>query len=355
MSTRTNPSGETLTEALQLSNEILKNIELSEIPLSNAALKALRLARLLSDFEHQQLFGYEAGGYPGSPNGISPEVWKLAEIAGRCYQQKANDGKVSTLAYLNSIENLELEIERVKIGLAAARDPDVSLTSANPTQYVTAFGNTMERSRLHAEMSNAVTRLSQRRSFLYNYVTQRNIELKYSTIVNDAFSRIRFLVDNSISELVPTAIQKFSSIYSNLQSNNPEDWSNAVHSCRRILQDLADAVFPSTATPRIKKTNGKETKINLGPDNYVNRLICFSEDNSKSERTIAIIGSHLKYLGERLDAVFKAAQKGSHTSITSRIEADRYVVYTYMVVGDILQIQSSSSQTQPVGAVGEIL
>lgn len=351
MSARTNPSGETLTEALQLSNEILRNIELSEIPLSNAALKALRLARLLNDFEHQQLFGYEAGGYPASPSGIAPEVWKLVELAGRSYQHKASDGKVSTLAYLNSIENLELEIERVKIGLAAARDPDVSLTSANPTQYVTAFGNTMERSKLHAEMSNAVTRLSQRRSFLYSYVTQKNIELKYSTIVNDAFSRIRTFVDNSISHLVPDALQKFSSIYSNLQSNNPEDWSNAVHSCRRILQDLADAIFPPTAIPRLKVTNGKEIQIKLGPDNYVNRIICFSEDNSKSDRAVEIIGSHLKYLGERLDAVFKAAQKGSHTSITSRIEADRYVVYTYMVVGDILQIQSSSSPSQHAGVV----
>ena len=34
-------------------------------------------------------------------------------------------------------------------------------------------------------------------------------------------------------------IKKFTSVYSNLLSENDEDWSNAVHSCRRILQDLA--------------------------------------------------------------------------------------------------------------------
>ena len=43
------PTTEALKEALTLSSEILRNIELSEIPLTNIALKASRLARLLND------------------------------------------------------------------------------------------------------------------------------------------------------------------------------------------------------------------------------------------------------------------------------------------------------------------
>ncbi|WP_228144237.1 hypothetical protein [Acinetobacter baumannii] len=46
----------------------------------------------------------------------------------------------------------------------------------------------------------------------------------------------------------------------------------------------------------------------------------------------------MKYLGERLDAIFQAAQKGSHDIISSREEADRYVIYTYLVIGDILSL-----------------
>ena len=42
-----------LEQALQLSEEILSNIELNEISLSNIALKTSRLARLLDDFENQ--------------------------------------------------------------------------------------------------------------------------------------------------------------------------------------------------------------------------------------------------------------------------------------------------------------
>ena len=49
------------------------------------------------------------------------------------------------------------------------------------------------------------------------------------------------------------------------------------------------------------------------------------------------MGSHLRF-NRRLDSVFLAAQKGSHAVVT-KDEADRYVVYTYLVVGDILSLQ----------------
>jgi len=48
------------------------------------------------------------------------------------------------------------------------------------------------------------------------------------------------------------------------------------------------------------------------------------------------------YLGDRLDSTFQASQKGSHTRIVSRDEADRYVVYTYLLVGDVLSLYEKS-------------
>jgi len=90
----------------------------------------------------------------------------------------------------------------------------------------------------------------------------------------------------------------------------------------------------------VKKSGPKSIENKLGPDNYINRLICFAEDVGTSERTTAIVGSHLGYLGDRLDALFQAAQKGSHSLIATREEADRYVVYTYMAVGDLLKLRT---------------
>jgi len=55
------PSAEALKEALSLSEEILRNIELSELPLTNIALKASRLARLLNEYDVQKIMEFEAG------------------------------------------------------------------------------------------------------------------------------------------------------------------------------------------------------------------------------------------------------------------------------------------------------
>lgn len=80
------PSQRALEVALELSAEILKNIELSELPLARVALKASRLARLLNDFDMQRVMEYEAQGYPTAPDGIPPDVWRLAVLAGRLWE-----------------------------------------------------------------------------------------------------------------------------------------------------------------------------------------------------------------------------------------------------------------------------
>lgn len=146
-------------------------------------------------------------------------------------------------------------------------------------------------------------------------------------------------MDDAIGSTVPNAVQKFSAVYENLISENPENWANAVHSCRRILQDLADAIYPPSEHDKIIGEGETSKTIKLGKENYVNRLMCYIEDSSSSIRFVDIVGSHLSFIGERLDSVFKAAQKGSHDRIVTREEADRYVVYTYLIVGDILSLK----------------
>ena len=176
---------------------------------------------------------------------------------------------------------------------------------------------------------------------IYRYVLRLHYELKFSGTADDVFTRIRGRVDGTIGRVIPEAVQRFSSVYENLKSDNHEDWSNAVHSCRRILEDLADAVFPPSDTDRTTTgEGGKQKTIKLGKTNYINRLLAFVQDRNSSERFEQIVGSHLNFLHDRLEATHLAAQKGSHATILSREEADRYVVYTYMVVGDILSLLS---------------
>lgn len=333
------PSRQALREALALSEVILRDVELNQLPLANIALKTSRLARLLNDFANQKVMEFEASGYPSTPQGVAPDIYKAAVEAGREYQLKDDKtGEIKNYIYNISIEELEQELKSVEASLAAARDPDVSVSSANPNQMIwNPVGNFFERNTLRTNAAQAQRRLSSRRSFIYSYALRKHYELKFSGIADDIFSRIRESVDSAIGTRAPDGVQKLAAVYENLHSDNPEDWSNAVHSCRRLLQELADSVFPPRADLE-KVVNGKAVKIKVGPDNYINRLVTFVEEKSDSERFEEIVGSHLKFIGERLDSIFRAAQKGSHSNIVTREEADRYVVYTYLVTGDILSL-----------------
>ena len=334
------PTREALKEALGLAADILRNIELNELPLANIALKASRLARLLNEWDVQNIMEFEAGGYPTSFNSVPPDVWRLAVMASRTYKIKdEKTGEEREFAYVQPIAEWEQIVVTAEKAIEAAREPDVSITSANPSQFLyPPLGTSGERRTIRTDAIAATKRIAERRSFIYRYALRKHYELKFSGIADDIFSRTRERVDSSIGKYIPEAVQKLSAIYDNLSSENAEDWSNAVHGCRRILQDLADVIFPPQEEDKKKTEKGKTITIKLGKENYINRLIAFIEDHSSSARFKHIVGSHLQFIGERLDSVVQAAQKGSHDVIVSQREADRYVIYTYMIVGDILSL-----------------
>lgn len=334
------PNRQALNEALSLSTEILRNIELSEIPITNIALKASRLARLLNDFDMQKILEYEVSGYPSTPDGVPTAVWRLAEIADRKFvHTEPITRKSNTVIFLESISSLEEQIRTTEAALDAARDPE---TPAPPRKGVLGVelpsGNSIERAARLGAAQKAAQRLASRRNLIYQYVLRKHYELKFSGIADDVFSRVRERVDATIGAVIPEAVKRLSAVYENLLSDNPEDWSNAVHSCRRILQDLADAIFPSTDGVREVRVEGKVQRVKLGREHYVNRIIAFIQAKSDSGRFQDVVGSQLSYLGNRLDSIVEAANKGTHDTIVSREEADRYVVYTYLIVGDILTL-----------------
>ena len=56
MSNSIPPTQKAMMEALALSEDILRNIELNELPLANISFKVSRLARLLNDLDSQKIF-----------------------------------------------------------------------------------------------------------------------------------------------------------------------------------------------------------------------------------------------------------------------------------------------------------
>ncbi len=144
-----------IKECTELSCEILKNFELSEIPMGNIILKCLRLCRLLGDQTGILLFTYESSGYPcGADGKYTVQAARIAALAHRGFQQYdyVTKGISNYLSYA-LISDLESGVETLRIKLAASADPDVSLTSANPNQFLRApDGNSQERSQITSQI-----------------------------------------------------------------------------------------------------------------------------------------------------------------------------------------------------------
>ena len=327
-----------IKECTELSAEILKNFELSELPVSNIILKCLRLCRLLGDEDGVLLFTYESSGYPSDPGGLPSEAWRISKLAGRHYVQKEKDkkGNETIQEYANTALTGELEasITAQQLRLQSSSDPNISLSSANPNQYVyTPNGNASERGKVVSSIQSSKKTLQKVTGCLYNYIFQIYNKLAYGNIVEDTFTHSRLKVNDKLAALCPQAIGKFVSVYENMDSENPEDWANAVHSCRRILTDLADALYPPRDEPVV--VGGRAIKV--GKDQYINRLVQFIASKEGSKTFADVVGADLSSIGERLDAIYEATNKGTHAEI-AKDEASRYIIHTYLLISDIVSL-----------------
>ena len=236
------PSKQAHNEALELADEIIRNIELAEISLALITLKTIRLARLTNDFDMIRIMELEMSGYAVNKKGYVPkEQWEVGILAKRQYHDESNHEKI----FPESVEQLEDEKNFLKSSIEVTGDADISLSSTNPRHFPKNYtGNASERSELRERFKKVSDRLASRRSMIYKYVLRKYLELHYSNIAEDIFSKIQEKVYEKIGKLVPESVEKFNAVYENLNSENSENWSNAVHSCRRILKDLANNICP---------------------------------------------------------------------------------------------------------------
>lgn len=316
-----------IAECDLLVEDILKDIELSRIPLHQIHYKCLRLARLLDDEALFDGFRNECVGYPNGD--LTPAQFGFALAIGR-----ASDdiGKVWTL----TVADLESQIQTLTSRLSQTSDPSISLSSANPNQFVMpSVGNSRERENIFLQIKQLSLALSKIKGGTYNIALGLYVKLRYGNVVANSFETYQRIVNDTLQKVCPKALEKFVTVYENLSSTSGENWANAVHSCRRILLDFADAVYPPGEN--LVLSNGKTVK--LGKENYINRLVQFYSEAIESETTKKLVCSDIKDFGSRLESVYKATNKGTHDEITKQ-DALRYVMHTYMLLADLLSFST---------------
>lgn len=327
-------------ESLKLAEETLADIELSRIPLANIALKASRLARLVNNFELEKIFEYEAGGYP-KDNGIDKQVWLLGKKANRISINANNEEVMNYYA----IATIEENIIANKIFLEHTQDRNISIIPANPDRYA-LLANVIERNTRLERITENTRRLTEntgllaeRTSFIYSNVKKIYIDLKFSSLTESTWLKMKSKIDSYISEIIPEETQKLIAIYDSLNDDNPEKWATALTSCRRMLKAIADKLYPPT-DKIIEK--GKQ-KIKLGEEQFINRLMRYVEEKATHKTLDKITNSNLDYIGKRLDNILNETCKGTHANV-GKEEAERCFMHVYMIIGDILEIERQAQK-----------
>jgi hypothetical protein len=259
----------------------------------------------------------------------------LARFGNRTYEQKDEEGSLKEYMFTETVAELESELDAAKEQMKVAQDRDVSVSSSNPHQTVySPIGNGFEREKLRGIITGNSKKINQLKSSYYNFVLGVYYEMKFKGIAEDIFQKRKLIVDKALSEHLPETMEKFVVAYENLKSTKPEDWSNALTTCRRIIKDVANLLYPPT-DEKIETADGK--KIKLDDEHYIIRIKEFVKKNQKSESFEALLGSQLEFTADRLDAIYKGTNKGTHTNVTQE-EAERFVMYTYMLLGDLLSL-----------------
>ncbi len=271
-----------------LSKEIMVDITDNRIPLHNILLKCSRLSLLVNLPHNVKLF----------------QDWaKYSE----------------TNSFIVGSFNVSME---------SAKDPNVSLASANPSQYINSgFGNSFERSSLRASTSNLVSTMANYRSQAYGFASNIFQKWQFGNIAQTIFEMKRSRTEETLRTIFPDVENRLNSIEQNLRGSSSEDWKNAVTSCRTLLMDISDLLSP------IKDTQDKQK--------YINRLKEFVDTSSKTRSKL--VKTYLEELKKRIEYTVDLTQGGAHQSRPLKKQAEDVVLYTYLVIADLIEIYNEKN------------
>ncbi|VVJ25212.1 Uncharacterised protein [Amycolatopsis camponoti] len=326
--------------ALALAEEILSDIELSRLPPPQIVRKASRLARLSDDVDAIDWLSQEVSGFEIKDDRLTPSGIRAAKLSRREATFDKEEGRQTY--WSSSLNELQASIDSGKIHLEAARDRDLSISSANPQQVVEPPpGNARERMEITESIRHGEEILGRIVGAVYLYVSSKEIELRFGAAVEDAFTTVRNEVDSRIAQLTPSAATKLSAAFENASSGNPEHWANAASACRRLLKAIADELRQPG-----EPIDGRP----MTDDRYINRLIDWIANQNAVGNTLRdVVTADLQDFGKRIDAFDDAGHKGAHAEV-SKYEASRFITGAYLLIGDILrlwaEVKSASADVQ---------
>lgn len=168
----------------------------------------------------------------------------------------------------------------------------------------------------------------------HSFLSTLHNELKFSGTITSSFDLLKNAVDDRLLDLDLEIAEQLMLAFKSVSSNNKEEWSHALTTCRRLLESLADKLYPASDLVIGKRT--------FKQNQHVNRLWQFMNEAIESDTNKEIAKTHVDYLGLWLERTNKISNKGVHDEV-SQLEATKAVFHLYLMLADLLDYLDPSA------------
>ena len=311
-----NPQSES-EHILELSRELLDDIELGRLEADKLLLKCSRLARLAGSEEVKFWIKHEMEGYNSTGSFSLLYMGKT----GRWINRDEKKG------YWNSLAMIEASIETEKARLVGNKLGNTS--GAMNIGIINAVNKAQQ------SISAKIVTMSGIRSrvlgMLHTFVGGVFYERQFAKVAENTFERYKKDVDALIAEKAGEVLNKIPSVIARLQEGEEEGISQALTTCRRIIETFADSVYPPTSDTITLGGN----PLSLDASKPKNRLNAYI-----SERT-ASTGRRDK-LRQNLSNLFDRVSAGVHSDVTGE-EAFSLFLNVYLFLGEVLHLDKPAT------------
>ena len=308
-------------EALHISEELLADIELERLKASEIALKANRVARLVGHDDLLSFLSFERTGYPADG---SATKW-----IGKAGRWSPDD---ESKFYTHPIAKVEAAAQSSRDALSALQGGGnysgeyASVAAREHDQKIVAHSHALG---IWSGICKQVV------ATIYDMLVEIYHELLFSELQATLFADTQTKVDRELAASSGTALNKIERVSDRLRDGDPESISQALTTCRRLIDSCADHLFPAQDEPY--DIGGQPLKV--GRQNVLNRL------QAKAHATTASKGQRDR-LRRTLSDLYDRCSSGTHAEVT--VQEARFVfLQTYVVLGEILTLAAESEAVEP--------
>lgn len=325
-------------QVIEACEKVIEGIEDDKISGSSVLLLCQKIARLTNDDDAMIWLNYEAGGYKCTEDGkhIDSEAFKIAWQHNRGYIE---DGKRYIFSEL--ISQLENSIEANKISLNSFSTQGASVSGEYSYVAMNRLvgGVQASVSNLNREIESNSRRKAILMNEYYNYAHKKYISLEFGNYNIGLFEKYQIKVNNYFSTLDKNLLLKLEAIQNAMNSDNEENYSQALTTCRKlydaIAKDLFSKVFPNFTEKKYKTLSGKE--IDISGDHTLNQLSAVVEELEQKGTQNTIVGSDIIYLFDWLKNIYDNQCKGVHHNVT-KDDAERCIIQTYISLACVIDL-----------------